>query len=405
MVRIAIFIDSKYRDVFPAVVLEKELLKRTKNTDILLVSFDLWQEVMNFYKPDVVVLNHALGERNKEIIRRARYSIILPTEGRPNTLAQKQWYVEDQDGIPDLFLSWTDSMSEMFRKTEAVTTGNVRFDLYYDYPQLINTREEARAKLGLRDDELVFGLFTSFPQAKFAMSNTEFNAADWKDLGLTKVEGMSDPGAYAKQEESDRLRFLSMAALIPLVTGGKLLVKPHPMEDVLLLQHWSQEQSGKFVSQDNIANVIAACDYVVNRRGCMTTADSLLMGVPVHEIGDGGQGDAFENKSFSSHPEHFLYALQNRSTFGFLEHSEGKDIVSLCGGLGGGAAIIAAREISKRISGLGDTSEHVSAEERESLERLIMTHSAKNVIPHPLALPIGKVPTKGYIDSWRRKVE
>lgn len=412
--RIAIFADSKFRDTVPCVLLEKRLGEILPQAETRIFPFDLWNEVLTLFKPDVSVMNHVIGQRNLEIVRRSRFAVVVPTEGRPNTHEQEAWYVKKQDGVADLFLSWSDRLTEMFQVTKAVTVGNIRFDLYYDYPGLINTRLVSRAKYGIPENEIVFGVFTSFPQAKFSKRNVAFNNSDWKDLGLDKLDSMGNPLDYAKRETEERDKFLRYASFIKELTGAHLLVKPHPMEDVLELQKWCYENEATFVSQDIIPNVLAACDFVINRHGCMTTADALLMDVPVFEIGkkpDNVDGMAFMNTKAVNTIKDLaaVFAPQTgKADFNnALVPGEklADEYIASCGGLGGGAADLAAKAIAAEVKKLPNTSESVNQRDILELDKLVVAHAARHVVPHPLAVPVGKQVTAGYVNSWRRKFD
>lgn len=409
--RIAIFADSKFRDTVPCVLLEKRLGEILPQAETRIFPFDLWNEVLTLFKPDVSVMNHVIGQRNLEIVRRSRFTVVVPTEGRPNTYEQEAWYVEKQDGVADLFLSWSDRLTEMFQETKAVTVGNIRFDLYYDHSDLINTRLVSRAKYGIPEDEAVIGVFTSFPQAKFSKRNVAFNNSDWKDLGLDKLDSMGNPLDYAKRETEERDKFLRYVSVIKELAGAHLLVKPHPMEDVLELQKWCYENGATFVSQDIIPNAIAACDFIVNRHGCMTTADALLMGKSVFEIGStGSEGMAFINKKTLADLNAVVSTFGDHESVDYsnaLSPSEdlGEKYIASCGGLGGGAADLAAKAIAAEVKKLPDTSESVNQRDILELDKLVVAHAARHVVPHPLAVPVGKQVTAGYVNSWRRKFD
>ena len=228
--RIAIFIDSRYRDTLGCLLAKQALQKSRPDWDILAISIDLWQQTMELFKPHVVVLNHAIGYRNKRIIEMADYSIVLPTEGRPNTREQEDWFVAQQDGIADLYLSWNELIANKFKKTKAIVTGCPRFDVYHTHRHLIDSKEKVRAKYGLDQNRQVIGVFTSFPQAKFSFSNVEFNKNDWRDLGVDRISTRTDPFEFAKSEYQKRQEFFNaIAALSNEFPDYQFLVKTHPM--------------------------------------------------------------------------------------------------------------------------------------------------------------------------------
>jgi surface carbohydrate biosynthesis protein len=394
--RIALFVDSKFRDTAAAVMVKRELAKVMPDADVLLVSVDLWQQVLEYFSPHVAILNHAIGYRNQQIIRNVDVSIVLPTEGRPNTVEQTKWYVEEQDGNIDLFLSWNKSIASMFKdpRTRVVTTGAPRYDIYYHDTGLIDSREKARAKFGIKQDADVIGVFTSFPQAKFAFSQIEFNRKDWKDLGVTKISTRKDPLEFARQELKLRREFMAAIASLRYELGNiEFLVKPHPMEDVLQIQRWCDEHGFICVTQEPIYNVIAACDDVINRHGCMTTIDSWLMDKRVIEYGlPEAKGGAFMNVAVAT-PSQLTQAVVDGE---WTKKSE--RMLSVYGLAHGNASKNVAREIELFLRDAPiNRSREYSPAGRAHLANAMVQHAQQTGYPNPVKGQVGKAVTQGYI--------
>jgi len=390
--RVAIFIDSRYRDTLGCLLVKKRLQQLRKDWDILAVSIDLWQQVMQLYRPHVVILNHAIGYRNKEIISRAKYSIVLPTEGRPNTREQEDWYVTEQDGVADLYLSWNQLIADKLKKTKAVVTGCPRFDIYHDHKDKIDSKIKARAKYGLDQSRQTIGVFTSYPQAKFAFQKTQFNQQDWKDLGVDKISTRSNPLEFAQSEYAERQKFMNaISVLHDVFPEYQLLVKPHPMEDVIEIQKWCDERGFTCVTQDTIFNVVAACDVVVNRIGCITTIDSWLSGVPVISFGTPeDDGLAAESNEFCYDALELLEAFQCDYPNADISYME------TCG-VTEPATERVARAIVENAPVYNDVLE---TKNRVLLQKVIQEHGWHNTALNLNDGQVGKAATIGYINSW-----
>lgn len=384
--RIVIFVDSRYRDTYGAIFLKRELNKINPDWNILLVSFDLWKETIDLFKPHVAFLNHMIGKRSKLISDGVDFTVVLPTEGRPNTVEQLDWYVTEQDGKCDLFLSWNETVSNKFKNTNIVTVGSPRYDIYHDYPNLIDTKEKARAKLGLDQDRDVVGVFTSFPQAKFSFQNVKFNQRDWEDLGVTKISTRKNPLEFARKEYRERLKFLTQVGNTRLLDDfHQYIIKPHPMEDVLESQTFAEQYGMSIVTQAAIHNVLAACDFVVNRASCMTSIDAYLMGIPQGNI-----------ETFGDYEADGLAKPEENMGLG--------DFVKLCGLHQGGAAKRAAKAFADALP-TGIVDRPYTMVDRINLETLITNHSRANSVPNPLLAAVGKAATGSYIQAVEAIVE
>lgn len=396
--RVAIFIDSRYRDTIPCVLLKKRLQVLRADWDILLVSINLWQQTMELFRPHVVVLNHGIGFRNQQIINRAQYSVVLPTEGRPNTKEQETWYVDQQDGVVDLYLSWNDTITQLFKKTKAITTGCPRFDVHYTHQHVIDSKSKARAKYGLPQDAVVIGAFTSFPQAKFSFQDTAFNKRDWKDLGVDTISTRTDPLAFAQKELRERQKFMTaIDALSDEHPDWKFLVKPHPMEDTLMIQQWCDQRGYICVTQDTIFNVISAVDAVVNRVGCITELDAMLQGVPVVSFGQAEDVGLADRPSCQSVSELLEYATTDQ----FFVSNPDREYIELCG-LDSPAIENVARAIVNNVPNIPN--DVIPVKNIVMLQKAIFEHGWHGSNLDLLKGAVGKTAVVSYINTWEERL-
>jgi surface carbohydrate biosynthesis protein len=396
--RIAIFVDSRYRDTVPSLLVKKRL-QQLRDWDVITVSVDIWRETMELYRPHVVVLNHAIGFRNQEIIRRAKYSVVLPTEGRPNTVEQERWFVEQQDGKIDLFLSWNEHIAQQFKKTTAVATGCPRFDVHYTHSNLVDSKEKVRAKYGLDQNRPVVGVFTSFPQAKFSYQDTVFNQQDWEDLGVDKIGGRENPLAFAQNEMRLRQRFMTAVdAMHDENPSWQLLVKPHPMEDVLGIQSWCDERGYVCITQDTIFNVIAATDAVVNRVGCVTELDAMLQSVPVVSFGEP------EDEGFADRPscQSVSELLEYAGTDQFFKSVPDAEYIEQCG-LDAPATERVVRALVENLDKLA-FNDVLPTKNVAELQNIIMQHNWNNSQLLVEKGAVGKSAVSSYISTWEERI-
>lgn len=284
--RIVLFADSRWRDSFGLALVKYWIHQINPEAEVYTPSFDLWQVALDGIKPDAVVLNHAFGQRNKEILKWAKQnsatSFLMFTEGRPNSDSQVDWY-KGQAGKSDYILAWSDWLSQLF--DNAITTGCPRFDIYQEpYRKLIKPKLSVRDQYGISPDKPTLLVATSFPQAKFATRNVKFNQADWRDLDVVSIEGRTDPLDFARQEVIARHEFKTKLSSYALDGDFDVIVKPHPMEIMSDWQRYCDENGFVLVQHEYIFNLVEAAHLIVNRAGCLTTQDAWLSGKDVYQI-------------------------------------------------------------------------------------------------------------------------
>jgi surface carbohydrate biosynthesis protein len=396
--RIAIYVDSRYRDTFASVLLKRELSKRL-DADVLVVSIDLWEQVSSLFNPHVVVLNHVIGYRNRRIAGMSDVTIVLPTEGRPNTQEQLEWYTSNQDGYADLFLSWNEPVAAAFKRTEAVVVGAPRFDIYHSHLHLIDSKGKARAKYGLEQNMPVVGVFTSFPQARYAHSAVAFNEHDWCDLGVTQISTRTNPTEFAQSELRARNEFLTKVAAFSYDNPEfQFLIKPHPMEDVLQTLQFADEHGMAVITQDTIQNVLSAVDVVVNRKACLTTADAWLMGKGVVSIGEYESQDGLALTDYPAtdlNMIHDVIADPNK----YIDHDYLNRI-----GVGRASAAYAAQAIYQKIRNKQFGNREYSVAGRIALGKIMAEHSRRFGMPIVEHGAVGKNAIHAYIKGVEQKL-
>lgn len=278
--RILLFGDSRWRDSFGLA-----LVKHTIGDGAEVVSYDFYERAITSLKPHVVVLNHLMGERNTRIARMVwGYGgkvAVLPTEGRPNTPALTEWFISSNQDA-DLFLAWNDRVRT---RNNSVVTGCPRFQIYTTHKHLIEPRETFRDKHRIPRDADMVSVMSSFPQAKFRYMMSEFNRRDWRDLGITSIDGRENPDEFAEYEYQQLMKFRQSILGIMAVSGSVFAVKAHPMEDVNTWMRFCDEFELRFVPQAYSHDMISASDAVYARIGCMTVIEASLVGVPVEKFG------------------------------------------------------------------------------------------------------------------------
>ena len=330
--RIVLFADSRWRDSFGLALVKYWIHQLDPDAEVYTPSFDLWQVALEGIKPDAVVLNHAFGQRNKEILKWARRnratSFLMFTEGRPNSDSQVEWY-KGQAGKSDYILSWSDWLSSFF--DNAITTGSPRFDIYQEpYKSLIEPRLSVLDRYGLPPNRDTVLIATSFPQAKFAYQNVNFNKADWKDLDVVNIEDRTDPLLFSQMEVAARHEFKVNVAYNISMMGKNLnvIVKPHPMESMSDWQRYCDDNGFLLIQHDYIFNLINAADLVVNRAGCLTSQDSWLLNKTAAQIKcetdvlTGSSLEAFECKT-DTDTSSFL------DKYGFAFPNSGRTVASV----------------------------------------------------------------------------
>jgi surface carbohydrate biosynthesis protein len=298
--RIAIALDSKWRDSFANALLKHELLKQLPDAEIYPISFDICQDAIRLIKPHVLIINHVLGKRNEDLAnyvkRQGGLVVVAPPEGRTNTSEQLDWFVQ-QSRNPDLdlFLSWNSEMAS--RIPQAVVTGCPRFDIHQSpYNQLINTRERFCERYNINPTKRIISFMSSFPQSKFAWRNQSFAISDWRDLKVTSIPGREDPLNVARREYKALNSFRLWIRYLINKYGDEFeyVLKPHPLEEQSEWDKFASDTGVHLIKADYVFHVISASDLIIARGDCVTHCDSWLMNKPtIHALlGDVGRSGA-----------------------------------------------------------------------------------------------------------------
>lgn len=288
MYRIAIFNDSKWRDLPGSVFIKNELHKSNPGQfDVRIISYHLWEHVLNLFNPHVVILNHAQGVRSKTIASRVRrnggIALVLFNEGIVE-FEQRAEIFRQQRGAPNIheFLCWNDITADM---VDGVTVGCPRFDVYGDYKKAIDTKGLFCDKHNLDKEKKIVLWADSWPSAKFTYSMQSFHRSNWTDLKNTIADKWQDPDKFADEQfnaqEKFKIYILGMKNTFP---GIQMVVKSHPMSDFTKWANWCREHGITLLHSEYSFNAINAADFIVTKLGSITVAESWLLKKPAIKL-------------------------------------------------------------------------------------------------------------------------
>lgn len=413
--RILIFADSRWRDVFGHVLVKRAMPQH----EVQIISFDLWQDALKLFKPHVVVLNHMMGQRNNEIAdyvkRQGGLVVVLPSEGRPNSENQHAWFVSQQSNPNlDLFLSWNHLAQP---RKNVVVTGCPRFAIYGEYKDMIESKIVFADKWRLDADRPIVAVTSSFPQAKFAYAGVKFNKEDWKDLSVTSIMERDDPESFAQLERAYLKKFRFWLKVIQDQSPPRyqFVVKPHPMEDVNDWERFCTENGFTLLRQEHIENLLNASDLLVARHGCLTVLEGWLMGLPTIQLGLGSERTGAAEEAFqlswnvqdtydivSGYANRLLQDLERSDN---MEEYRQKYMEKYGLNQTGSAERIA--EAIETLIGLNWprlVSDPTSAE-RRALQFILVQHTTQNFYPNPQAFHLGKSVTQLHVQEWSRALD
>jgi surface carbohydrate biosynthesis protein len=387
--RIGIFLDSYWRDAPGVALLKIELEKLDVDVDI--VPFDLWNEYLQLINPNHVVLNHMFGIRNKKIAKHVKQNrgiiSVLPTEGRPNTNIQNDWYTS-QVGF-DYFFHWS-NLTKKDKRIGGGVYGCPRFEVLRN-SDLLLSKDEVIAKHSLDPYRPILLFATSFPQAKFHTQASYFNKVDWEDLDVP-----FDAVHLSKLEYFAREKSLLLLQMIASHSNYQIILRPHPMEDTVW---WERNipEGCVLITQEFIGNLISASDIIVNRVGCTTTLESWVMGKHVvsmeytDESSHGGAVADLWKVSLSVnnlpdaiqlifHPEEFKIPKLYLKKMGLMRNN------------------VAGRIAQKMEEITPENNTNIPFTSLLEWNKIQLDHNDKNVYPVPGFHP-GKIPSKYKIDN------
>ena len=401
---ILVFVDSKWRDTRASVNISNKLERH--GIPCLLTSYDNWQEAVKL-KPSIVVLNHPLGERNKEIIRQCKTHggkvVIMPTEGRPNDSNLASWLYSESDY--DVWFDWNNSYHRLLsdeQKEKHVLTGCARFDAYSMGQH--KRKEELFGLYGI-DSYSVALIASSFPQSKFAKTHSQFNDRDWKDLN----RGNNANEVAQRELELFKMFMDTVSILVSKHKGVHFIVKPHPMEPSWMWEDFCERnENTTLITQSSIEDIVPNVDVVVNRLGCITTYDAWLGGCK-HII----------STHFDSHvlpmsrmfvelateipvaytPEDLLSLFHADADYSIQSDQMDQVIENHLGETG-----VATDNIVKELVSLYNNHEQERSlvfDNVLSFQRKRNETNSRNAYPNPDSLHTGKIATDGYIQSLR----
>jgi len=299
MSRILLLGDHNFRDTPALAAIRVQIERIDPAHEVRIISFDLWQQAIDLFKPHIIVLNHLHGKRNQMasdlVRRRGGQCVVLPTEGRPNSVERIAWAANEwAHDLCDLYLGWSEEFCKNLpEKVWYSVVGGPRFD-FYSLPlkSLIMSPSEVKERLGLNLSEPVVTVASSFPQAKFIESGRDFHTKDWRDLKMTTIPGHEDPILFA-QKELDALHVMKnfLYYLRQKMPKIQIVLKPHPSEALRMWWEFCDENSIVMMLTDYIWNLLSVSDCHVVRADCLTTCEAWMMSVPVITVDAGNAGE------------------------------------------------------------------------------------------------------------------
>ncbi|TET51983.1 MAG: hypothetical protein E3J64_05920, partial [Anaerolineales bacterium] len=267
-----------------------------------LIHYGEWPQALDEYRAQAVVLPHVNGSRNQKIARVAREMgmrvVVIQTEGRPNnveTMAYTSGMFADTTNV-DLWFTWSDTVRDymieqrLMEPSKLVVGGAHRFDVYRpDLNRLLASRGDFARKHGLDPDRPIVSWATNFTHAKFNVANQAFLLEDWRDLGVDKLESLSDPLEFARLDWVARERSLEVMRELMRRRGDvQYILKPHPAEELDRYREFVDEcrltgVSATLVAREYIWDVLNAADVHIHRL-CTTGVEAWLLGVPSIEL-------------------------------------------------------------------------------------------------------------------------
>ena len=279
--RILLLGDHRNRDIPALSLIQTHLEKIDGALDVKIVSFDLLQQAIEYFKPHVVVLNHLFGKRNQGIAevvrRRGGLVVVLPTEGRPNTQDRIIWSATQWPSyLCDLYLSWSDEFAKYLPlDVNTITTGCPRFDFYFSPLSNLIDRDETLSGLQINPDLPIVTIASSFPNGKFSKQGADFHKQDWEDLKMTTIPGHEDPNKFAGEEYKAYDMFRSwLFALREEMPRLQLILKPHPAESSWMWQPFCDDHGIQYLPMGYIWDLLSLSDLHLARTDCATVHEA-----------------------------------------------------------------------------------------------------------------------------------
>lgn len=280
MHRIVLFTDSKWRDLPSSVAIKHNIEQLSNDYEVKVVSYHLWQDILNYYNPHLVVLNHIQGNRNKTIASQIRrnggLAVVQFNEGIIEFDGKADIFIE-QRGHTDIssFLCWNKATAKL---VNGIDVGCPRFDIYGDYKHVIDPPELFRDKFNIPHDKQIILWNDSWPSAKFTYSLQSFHKSNWSDLKNTVADKWASADEFAQEQ------FAQQELFKRYITEAKynfpevhMVVKSHPMSDYRMWDNWGREHDITIIHGEYIFNALNAADLVVTKLGSMTVAESWIM--------------------------------------------------------------------------------------------------------------------------------
>jgi surface carbohydrate biosynthesis protein len=297
--RILLLCDHKWRDL-PGLAYLKIILEKDFGHRAVIAPIIYWDEYIYGFRPHLVVLNHSNGPRNRRIAREAKNQgmavCIIPTEGFPNHCEIAQVFAGKFTDLSciDLYFVWNKVMRQTMIEEQTlpadkiVISGVPRFDFYAPpLNKIISTRKKFCEDYRLNPEMPLITWATNFPLAKFADWKQDFIRQELKDMGFLNLKSFPGTDYVIQQQRQARIFALeTMTRVIKSLPGVNFVIKPHPVEDILIYKKFIDnigENRVVLVLNRYIWDVVKASDLHLYHR-CVTAAEAWLFGKPTIEM-------------------------------------------------------------------------------------------------------------------------
>lgn len=394
--RILLLGDSRWRDNPTLLFVKQEIEKINAEALVQIASFDIYQPVLELFKPHVVVLNHVIGQRNRDIanwVKRHNGMVaVMPTEGRPNSHSQENWFYEqlENDDL-DIFFAWSDLTPQY--EAKVVVTGCPRFEVFTNRKEYIQSRELFCARHGIDPQSHIVGIASSYPQAKFSYSNVQFNINDWKDLGVDTIDGRDDPLAFAQREykkfQSFKLHIHNLVeSYRKKYKNVAFMLKPHPMEDVHQWETFCDDLRIKIIRQEYLFNFVCSIDDLIARYGCITIQEAWMAEKNVIQI---STDDYKDTDSDPAAEAFWVGETRGAQVLTFVGEDAARKYLHKYGYIG--HKVPPSQLIGEKLCILAGSAypEDMSISDYVNLSKLLTEHAVEHIYPNPyIPTPLGK---------------
>jgi surface carbohydrate biosynthesis protein len=290
--RVVILVDNKTRDLFGACLLGRYL--EQLGFEVVYEPLEATFAVLAAHRPDVIVFNHLSASHLVRYSHRLRdlgvHVAVMMNEGIAYTQEQIDFLAikTHKNAHVDVFLCWSkpfaDSLHTHRPDINAPIVGIPRFDGYFE-----PFRSVYRRRMQTHPGKTELLVCTNYVLAKYhEMPPEEADKllADWSK----SIDALKEYHTTCAVSHRNRSKLFSY--LEPLLADGRYHVnlRPHPNEDrgfylgeIEKLPDALRENL-TFRPDENIAELICACDLEISMDSCTTARDSWIAGKPTIEL-------------------------------------------------------------------------------------------------------------------------